>query len=172
MWKFRFYHQWQYEETEAYLSDMEAQGYRLEKVICSFFMKFKKAKPKSSQYYFHYHFIKDQQHTHFEILNRIKGMLNGHRVCGMRLFEADVFRICNENADLNEIRAFRDHYLVRAFKQKIGISTFFFIVSILPLLAERGMEREFQKLFLAMVAVVALFAFSYCCVGLRKLRKK
>ncbi len=71
MWKFKFYHQWQYEKAEQYLSDMETQGYRLEKVVCSFFMKFKKAQPKATQYYFFYSFIKDLQQKHFHILQEL-----------------------------------------------------------------------------------------------------
>lgn len=172
MWKFKFYHQWQYEKAEQYLSDMETQGYRLEKVVCSFFMKFKKAQPKATQYYFFYSFIKDLDQKHFHILQELKSKFSGNLVCGKRLFESTVYRICDADADLRELRTTRDGYLKRAFCLKILIATLFLLPCVLLWMFGQLTPLDFGSILLICIAGISALVNIYYLVGLLALRRK
>ena len=172
MWKFKLYHQWQYEKAEQYLSDMETQGYRLEKVVCSFFMKFKKSQPKATQYYFFYSFVKDLQQKHFHILQEIKSRFGGNYVCGKRFFENNVYRICRADADLSEVRELRDNYLKRAFCLKILLATLFFLPCVLLWLFGQLTPMNFSSILLICIAGISAFVIIYYLVGLIALKRK
>ena len=172
MWKFQFYHQWQYEKAERYLSDMEMRGYRLGKVMCSFFMKFKKAQPKTAQYYFFYCFIKDLQQEHFYILQEIKSRFGGNLVCGKRFLEGYVYRICEADADLSEVRALRDNYLKRSFCLKILVALLFLVPCALLCLFGQLTPIDLRSMLLICIAGISVLVIIYYFVGLVALKKK
>lgn len=172
MWKFKLYHQWQYEKAEQYLSDMETQGYRLEKVVCSFLMKFKKAQPKATQYYFFYSFIKDLDQKHFHILHELKSKFGGNLVCGKRLFESNVYRICDADADLCALRTTRDGYLKRAFCLKILIATLFLLPCVLLWVFGQLTLMDFGSILLICIAGISAMIIIYYLVGLLALKRK
>lgn len=170
MWKLFLYNQWQYEKAEKFLCDMESSGYRLENIKCSYFFKFRQSSPRKVKYIFLYNFVKDYSSKHYDLEKYICNFYKGSRICGNKHFEPNVFRITDLDAELSTIFRFRNTYLKRVFKQKMFISSFFMLPTIL--LFTFGYSFDSRVIFLLFISVIALFCFLYNLLGLLSLSKK
>lgn len=172
MWKYYFYHQWQYEKAEAYLCNMEEKGYRLIKIKFSHFFKFKKCSPKKAKYIFFYHFVKDYSMGYFDMLQYICGVCEGNKICGKKQFEPTVFRITDIKSNLIPIISYRNSYLKRIFKIKLLLALFFLIPIFFVMVATNDFFSNGRGHILLLIGILSGLAFLYYLVGLITLNKK
>lgn len=172
MRKIFFYHQWQYEKAEKFLSDMESHGYRLKRARFSFLFEFKKAPPKKVRYIFLYSFVKDSNYNHYEASKYVLGCCGGSQVCGKSIFESEVYRITQTDADLNPVIQFRNAYLKRAFVLKMFMSLIFMMPAIPLGFIDCVHCYDWRAYVLFFIAILSFVSFLYYLFGLLSLRRK
>lgn len=172
MRKIFLYHQWQYEKAEKFLSDMESHGYRLKRIRFSFWFEFAKVPPKKVRYIFLYSFVKDSNYNHYEASKYVLGCCGGSQVCGKSIFESEVYRITQTDADLNPVIQFRNAYLKRAFVLKMFMSLIFMMPAIPFLFIDRMYCRDWRTYVLFFIAILSLASFLYYAFGSLSLSKK
>lgn len=167
-----FYHQWQYEKAERYLEQMEMKGYRLENIRFSFLFRFKKAVPKQTKYIFLYHYMKDYNTDHYDAQNYLCRYCNANQICGKRHFEPEVYRTTMAEAEIGEILRFRDRYLKRAFRIKIGTAMLFALpIALLAALGQLS-HGGANAIILTVIAAIAMAVILYNAIGLIALHRK
>ncbi len=118
MRKFFFYPMWNMEKAEAYLSEMEAKGFRLERVKLLYFFQFRKAAPKEAQYVLSYRFVKA-----YDILEYEYELRRDHSAQIVQQEKpwgtVGIHRIVGSAADLRHFRACRRQYMRRVLLQRL-----------------------------------------------------
>lgn len=126
MWKFYFYPQWNYEKTESWLSLMEQNGYRLERVIFYWWFYFVEAAPKTTRYIFTYNFLKENAMIESEYI--LRSRYGATQIRSGDIFYVTLYRItCT--FDPSEILYVREKYIQRVLIKKIEIALIFFLPS-------------------------------------------
>lgn len=128
MWKFYFYPQWNYEKAESWLSLMEQQGYRVEKVIFYWWFYFVDAKPKTTRYIFTYNFLKENAMIETEYI--LRSDYKATAIQSGDIFFVTLYRITG-TFDLSEILCVREKYIKHVLIKKIEIALIFFLPSFL-----------------------------------------
>lgn len=142
------------------------KGYRLQNIRFSFLFRFIKAVPKETKYIFLYHYMKDYNTDHYDAQNYLCRYCNANQICGKRHFEPEVYRITMTEADISEILRFRDRYLKRAFRMKIGTALFFLLPIMLLATLGEFHHGDPNAIFLTIVASVAAAVALYNAIGL------
>lgn len=172
MWKFFFYHQWQYRKAEKYLEDMETQGFRLVKAKFCFFFKFKKSVPKGAKYIFLYSFIRDGDIRFWDTEKYILEQCKGSLLCGKSLGEPCIYRVTDMKVNLAEVFLIRQIFVKRGLIQKILCTVPFIIPTCLLLCFRVPMMRSAEGIILIAIAIIAAIFALYNFIGLFSLRKR
>lgn len=135
MWRFRFYSQWNYEKVEAWLGQMEENGWRLAEVRANYFFRFQKAAPSNAKYIFTYTFLKEYGMIDCE--QQLKREFSANAVAG-RFCAASVYRICKGERDLSGVITFRRNYLKHVLRKKLLLVSLFSALFLLYVVCAAG----------------------------------
>ncbi len=177
MKKFFFFPLWKVEKIEAELSELEQQGWRLDKFSPFHCFHFVKSSIKSTSFFFTYKLIKENGMADME--HFLKSKLNASPVHGTTasLFHSVyVYRIPSRPS-LEKGRFYRNIYLQHMVRQKILLG---FILPILCALCFTcqlvfsGMPAEAVAawIFIGLLNLLPLAYCGYQFYGLRKLKKQ
>lgn len=172
MYRIFLYHQWQYEKAERYLEKMETDGYRLQDIRFSFLFRFKKAVPKKTKYVFLYHYMRDENLDYYTAQEYLCRSCNAIQICGKQHFEPEVYRTTVTEADIAKILRFRDRYLKRAFRIKIGTALFFALPFALLVASGEFSRSGANGILLLIIAIIAVAVILYYAIGLIVLQRK
>ena len=169
MIRFKFYPQWDYARVERWLADMEAQGYRLDKVLCYWWFFFVKSTPKSVQYIFTYNFIKES--AMFDCEHELCSRYNANLIESPGIFYVTVYRE-TQGSDLSEIIQFRQSYLKHVFAQKMLIGLLLSVLPITVTVYSLFMHTLdlFDAIFVSPLSLFILYTIWYA-IGLCRLKK-
>ena len=177
MKKFFFFPLWKVEKIEKALSNMEQNGWRLDRI--SFFncFHFVESPPKKTSYFFTYKLIKENGMADIE--HFLKSKLGANPVNGAPtaiLHSVYVYRIASD-ADLEKLWFYRNIYLQHLVGQQILLGLFLPILSILLLIIQLitsgiGTADMPSWVFIGLMNVLPLFYCAYQFVGLRQLKRQ
>ena len=177
MKKFFFFPLWKVEKIEKALSNMEQNGWRLDRI--SFFncFHFVESPPKKTSYFFAYKLIKENGMADIE--HFLKSKLGANPVNGAPvaiLHSVYVYRIASD-ADLEKLWFYRNIYLQHLVGQQILLGLFLPILSILLLIIQLitsgiGTADIPTWIFIGLMNVLPLFYCAYQFVGLRQLKRQ
>ena len=177
MKKFFFFPLWKVEKIEKALSNMEQNGWRLDKI--SFFncFHFVESSPKKTSYFFTYKLIKENGMADIE--HFLKSKLGANPVNGAPaaiLHSVYVYRIASD-ADLEKLWFYRNIYLQHLVGQQILLGLFLPILFILLLIIQLitsgiGTADMPSWVFIGLMNVLPLFYCAYQFVGLRQLKRQ
>ena len=127
-YRFCFYAISNFEKAEHFLSSMEENGYRVNKICFNFFYSFIKVKPKKVNYFLTYSPLGSSLSMHI-----LEMQLKGNKAFNSSLlikekFESPaVYRICNIEEDLSILKNQRNNILRKICISK-GLSSFLGLV--------------------------------------------
>lgn len=145
MKKYKYFTLWEIEALEKFLKEMEQDGYRLDKVKCSYCFYFKKTTPKEVNYFLSY--------------KPVRGNRLGMCECDLG---------ADYNANIVESKmSFYKMYRTKVSKEKL----LFFYEVRMDCIRVTLLERALTSLFLALLFLIIFFAEIFttpsvqsCCV--------
>lgn len=167
--KFFFYPRWNCERAEAMLEQMEARGFRLEKIKFHWFFFFKSAKPKNTRYLLTYSQPGEDEMWQEEM--KIKRDFFGEQITEPRMFAPNVFRICNTDIDLTEFKRRRDGYIKKMLFRRMLYSLAFMLLPLLMFLFGKGIDGYVKSattetyIFAGVLLLLFLALFLYYLIG-------
>lgn len=129
-YKFCFYTVSNFEKVEKFLSVMEENGYRVDKIHCNYFYSFIKVKPKKVHYFLTYSPLGSSLSMYgLEMKLKEKKAFNSSLLIKEKFESPAVYRICNIEEDLSILKNQRNNILRKICISK-GLSSFFGLVLI------------------------------------------
>lgn len=178
MTKFFFFPLWKIEKVEEELSNLEGNGWRLDRLSPFNCFHFVKSSAKDTSYFFTYNLIKDIGMADIEHFLKAKHSANPVRgTTSTSIFHTvNVYRIVS-NADLEKPRFYRNIYLQHLVRQQLLLGAFLPILCTMLLifqLAAYGMPVEDMPkwIFLGMINVLLLAYCGYQVYGLFRLKQQ
>ena len=178
MTKFFFFPLWKIEKVEEKLSNLERNGWRLDRLSPFNCFHFVKASAKDASYFFTYNLIKDIGMADIE--HYLKSKHNANPVRGTTstsIFHAvNVYRIVS-NADLEKPQFYRNIYLQHLVRQQLLLGAFIPVLCTMLLifqLVAYGMPAEDipKWIFLGVINVLLLAYCGYQAYGLFRLKQQ
>ena len=169
---------WKVDKIEEQLSNLEQNGWRLDRISTFNCFHFVESSPKNTSYFFTYNLIKDYGMTDVEHLLKSKHSANPVRrnPNASILHTIYVYRI-TACADLEKPRFYRNIYLQHLVRQKLllGIALPIFSSLMLTLqLAINGIPTEdiSKWIFLGLINLLLLAYCGYHFYGLYRLKQQ
>ena len=126
-WKFCFYPVWNFLKAERFLSDMERNGFYLEKRVLCYFFKFRKISPKNANYIL-VHSPVGEKMSSYDLEQGLKKDFSANVVIDAQFESPRIYRVCDTDKDLLSVKGERDRILQRECISKIGFSSFFILL--------------------------------------------
>ena len=170
-WMFRYYSLFNYDNIEDFLSDMESHGYRLESRRFLYFFKFKKVAPRRVKYVLA--FDPPGSTQMIDIEHHIKKEYSATQVTKANIGSPAIYRICDDNCDIADVRARRNTNLLRNCRNcSLALFMFSILGVILFFTNSSVIQKKFDWLILLAVFWGSMLLSVYYLVGCAFLRKK
>lgn len=167
---------WKVSDIETRLSNMEKEGWRLERIHGLYCFEFTKSTPKEVQYFFNYSLGREHGMMNTEQALKSEGAnkVNGDFLSF--LVNTSVYRI-TKKTDLKDRDDFRNSYLHHIYFYKMILCLFMFCLFLIPLFMQifyHGFASTFSFEWLIVELIVVLFValtvFNF--IGLIKIKRK
>lgn len=170
MVKFNFYPQWKSNSVEMWLSEMEQNGYRLNKIVFYYFFHFVKANPRETRYLFLYHFF-EKHSAMFDCENELKSH-GENKVDANGLYNSIFYRITNSEHDLADVMLCRKVYLENICLRNAILALVVAAACIFMCIVASNELKAAAFLSAGFIAMclISLFLFIWNVVGLVYLR--
>ncbi len=127
--KLLFYTLWNIGRLEEKLQKFENDGFRLNRIVGSYFFEFAESTPKDCKYVITYDLAKDNKKTMYECEQRLLSECSAIRVA-LKQAGINVFGIVGNNCDLSSLFEYRKAYFRYIFRRNALISLIFVAVNI------------------------------------------
>ena len=162
MRKFIFFPLWKIEKTESILEEMEKSGYRLTRVVFSYWFYFQKAIPKDNKYFFAYKAFRGKiiPFDYFLLSNH-----NANIVKNVYSYYS-VYRTKATKEELKLLYDVRLEYIKEVLLENFLVWLFLFVL-LLCILLKQILSNQINVLFFlcAFLVVVSLFGVIYYFYG-------
>lgn len=169
MWKFLFYTLLSYDRLDSRLAEMEAAGYRVDRVVLNHFFRFTKSAPKNTSYYLTYLFPKEwglgeQQYE-------LQRNYNANDIkCSFSSVE--LLRICVPFAEKAQYAAARRAYFIHVIKNQMVIIGFFCALLLLAIHVNHQETPQFATDCCAAGAILLLLCLAWKLSQLIRLKRQ
>ncbi len=173
---------WKTEEIEKQLSELEAEGWRLEKISGFGNFEFVSAAPKKTDYIIIYNFIRDSASAIYSVMHELKtrGAIEIKGDLTNLLVSTNVFRITKDCVN-TDIRVLRDKELKHILISKMLFYLFFVCLVLFAFIMTVFVQKKsiiydsyscFETVLLIAVGVISLIGFIYNLTGFIYIKKK